>query len=82
MKVFRPSRNTYIILKNGLPYEVTKENESKLHLELENVRISNPNDFEIDLQEELPSIEIPISEEQQRLLDLEVAMAAILGGGL
>lgn len=82
MKKYRPNRDTYIIDKIGLPFEVTKEENLKLHLELENERLAHPEDFEIDLQEELPSVEMSITEEQQRLLDLEVAMAAILGGGI
>lgn len=82
MTIYRPNRDTYIINKNGLPYEVAKDENAELHLELENERLANPDDFEIDLQEELLSVELPMTEEQQRLLDLEVAMAAILGGGL
>lgn len=82
MKVYRQTRNTYVIEQNGLPYEVIQDENAELHLELENERLANSDDFEIDLQEELPSVEMPITEEQQRLLDLEVAMAAILGGGL
>lgn len=56
MKIYRPKTDTYVVAINNLPYEVTKEDNLELHLELEKERLFGEGTFEIDLQEELPAV--------------------------
>lgn len=64
------SEEFYNQYKNLLPATFELDNEGNMI-----------NIVEIPKPEPIPVEELPLTEEQQRLLDLEMAIAEILGGG-
>lgn len=79
----------YCVIKDTT--KVIDGSENPLDTMLQNAQNAGFTEDEVDIlteeeylaRRELESIsEIPLTEEQQRLLDLEMAMAAILGGGM